>query len=1216
MSQSQTKVPHAATDGVIKYVITQFAYDEVGNKTKTITPRGVETADDPGDFIAETRYDKLNRPIEQIYPFDKDDPVYNTPDSVLYAYDAVSRLKEISHPPSHGQTIRNVSTMSYWDNGWSKTTTDPWDIKTTYQYNDLGLQTNRTVTSAGGSSQRALDWDYYPDGKLKTHSDDGVPLGLDVVLGDNSDTGQVTTTGTWTLASGGTSASNIVGPQVEAATGFVGYDYATAPAGTGSSNFTWNLTTPTDGTYKVQVQYPSGATATNAKYTVKHQGGEANVTRDQTQTPGTWVELGSYTFTAGTTHSVTLTDDANGTVAADAVKLVRDNAGDTDIEQTDFTYTYDANANLTQIKDASPTAKIDLWDIAYTNLNQIEQILEKVDQDGTWTTKNTTGYLYNENSAVTTRTHDKTVATYRYDVRDLVDEVVNKKSATDTAPKTTRYTYTPRAERLTETKANGNTATYDYFLSGVLRHSIEKKPNATVVAEHTIGYQGNLHRVSDHAKIQNADNPGAYLDHTYAYTYDPRDRIAKTVKTPTGGGTAETETYSHDPNSNVWEEEVLGKKTTFTYDRNRLMTSISGGQTSTYTYDPYGRLRTIQGGGKTWEKYTYDGFDHVTRHEKLGADGTTNTVTSYTYDPIDRTTSKTEKEGTANAKTTTYSYLGLSGEVLDEEVAGKLTKSFQYSPWGERLSQVKVNADGTEENSYYGYNAHSDVEQITSDAGDTRATYGYTAYGKNDDKLFTGVDKPDPVDPTAKEEYNPYRFNGKRWDNSTGMYDMGFRDYNPNLNRFLNLDSYNGALDDLSLGLDPWTSNRYAFTGGNPITGIEVDGHEPRPWHNPDYKPSDCWDNASIECNPGSEGKRIPVSHAHPSYSPAMKDDNKDGEIDAWEAARAGISLDGDTRNGRPPGEKELEFLSYLPVVGTPADIALAIKSLNEGDTEGAIWGLVGLVPIGGDSGKFIAKLMRCKNSFTPDTEVLMADGSTKPISEIEVGDEVLATDPETGETTAKPVIALIIGEGDKNLVQITVDSGDESEEEGQDGIVVATDMHPFWVADLNQWIPATNLRAGMLLRTSAGTLVQVKAIQRWTTQQRVHNLTVADLHTYYVLAGAAPVLVHNCGNGAISDKVMDEHILPRHDPNHPDSWKWEGKSKFEDWVTPDHVRNWARLAMKKPMDNMNLGTGSAHRHVLYIKSRHPIGYDADGNALFNIAVWVRGGEVESVHPD
>ena len=55
---------------------------------------------------------------------------------------------------------------------------------------------------------------------------------------------------------------------------------------------------------------------------------------------------------------------------------------------------------------------------------------------------------------------------------------------------------------------------------------------------------------------------------------------------------------------------------------------------------------------------------------------------------------------------------------------------------------------------------------------------------------------------------------------------MGFRDYSPVLNRFLTLDSYNGALNDLTLSTSPWTSNRYSLAGGNPITGIEVDGHQ------------------------------------------------------------------------------------------------------------------------------------------------------------------------------------------------------------------------------------------------------------------------------------------------------------------------------------------------------------------------------------------------------
>ncbi|MFI7440573.1 DNRLRE domain-containing protein [Nonomuraea indica] len=1098
---TETRVPHSETDGVVKHVTTQFTYDQVGNKTKTITPRGVETPEDPADFIHETKYDKLNRPAEEIYPFDPDDPVYNKPDSVLYAYDAVSRLKEISHPPSHGQTVRNVSTMSYWDNGWSKTTTDPWDIKTTYDYNDLGLQTNRTVTSAGGSSQRALDWSYYPDGKLKTHSDDGVPLGLDVVLGDNSDTGQVTAVGSWTTTGGGTSSSNIVGPTVAATSGFVGYDYAVAPAGTGAGSFTWNLTTPSAGSYKLYAQYPAGATATNAKYTVTHDGGTADVTIDQTKNPGTWIELGTYTFTAGNTGSVKLTDDANGTVVADAVKLVRDNAGDTDTETKDFTYTYDPNANLTKIEDRSPTAKIDLWDITYTNLNQIDQIQEKLNS----VLKNTTAYRYNENSAVVERTHDKTLATYGYDIRDLVEQVVNKKSATDTQPKTTSYTYTPRAERLKETKANGNTVDYDYFLSGVLRHSIEKKPNATVVAEHTLGYQGNLHRARDHARIQNADSPGSYLEHEYTYTYDPRDRIAKTVKTPVAGGAAETETYWHDANSNVHEETVLGKKTTFTYDRNRLMTSVTNGATSTYTYDPYGRLRTIQGGGKIWEKYTYDGFDHVTKHEKLGGDGATSTVTKYTYDPLDRTTTKTEKEGTASAKTTTYSYLGLSAEVLDEEVAGKLVKSFQYSPWGERLSQVKFTEDNREESSYYGYNPHTDVEQITSETGDTRATYGYTAYGKNDDKLFTGIDKPDPVDPTAKEEYNPYRFNSKRWDNSTGMYDMGFRDYNPGLNRFLLRDTYNGALDDLNLGLDPWTSNRYAFTGGNPITGIELDGH----------RVDGCGDGSGrMECAPTLQQKvdsksASPADVAEHSFNTHISNLNKRDKTRAALSAIGQKNPEAVNRWTRKHREASAD-----DVINVVKEVAYGdIKRCVKGNLESCGWAAFDAFTLKlGSIARRVAsatfnKIVSC-HSFVPGTEVLMADGTRKPIEDVKVGDEVLATDPKTRETRPERVTAIMTSKGEKHLVRISIDAGEDIGDDRNS--IIATDHHPFWVPSLKKWVTATDLKPGMWLRTSAGAYILVEAIQKWTAVQRVHNLTVEDLHTYYVLAADASILVHN----------------------------------------------------------------------------------------------------------
>ncbi|MFJ9023679.1 DddA-like double-stranded DNA deaminase toxin [Streptomyces sp. NPDC102259] len=161
-------------------------------------------------------------------------------------------------------------------------------------------------------------------------------------------------------------------------------------------------------------------------------------------------------------------------------------------------------------------------------------------------------------------------------------------------------------------------------------------------------------------------------------------------------------------------------------------------------------------------------------------------------------------------------------------------------------------------------------------------------------------------------------------------------------------------------------------------------------------------------------------------------------------------------------------------------------------------------------------------NSFVPGTRVLMADGTTKPIEQVENGDKVLATDPETGETAVETVTAEIVGEGVKHLVKVTVAIGD-GERTAQ---VTATEGHPFWVQELGEWVDATDLRSGEWLRTSAGTYVQVTAVERWTTQRAtVHNLTVSDLHTYYVLAGTSPVLVHNCGSAPNHVKQAQDEL-------------------------------------------------------------------------------------------
>lgn len=157
-----------------------------------------------------------------------------------------------------------------------------------------------------------------------------------------------------------------------------------------------------------------------------------------------------------------------------------------------------------------------------------------------------------------------------------------------------------------------------------------------------------------------------------------------------------------------------------------------------------------------------------------------------------------------------------------------------------------------------------------------------------------------------------------------------------------------------------------------------------------------------------------------------------------------------------------------------------------------------------------IAESCEKPNSFTADTQVLMADGTTKAIKDVKIGDEVLATDPETGKTKPEKVTAEIKGVGLKHLVRVTVDV--DGKQGSKTASVTATDQHPFWVPELGEWLDATDLRAGEWLSTGSGARVQITAVKRWTAlTATVHNLTVGELHTYYVVSGRTPVLVHNC---------------------------------------------------------------------------------------------------------
>ena len=134
-----------------------------------------------------------------------------------------------------------------------------------------------------------------------------------------------------------------------------------------------------------------------------------------------------------------------------------------------------------------------------------------------------------------------------------------------------------------------------------------------------------------------------------------------------------------------------------------------------------------------------------------------------------------------------------------------------------------------------------------------------------------------------------------------------------------------------------------------------------------------------------------------------------------------------------------------------------------------------------------------------------------KAIEEIEVGDTVLAENPETGEVAYKTVLETYQNETTE-LVHVYVNGE----------TISATPSHPFYVNQFG-WTRAADLRAGDVLVLSNGEYVVVEFIQHEILEEpvKVYNFEVEDFHTYFV--GEVSVLVHNmCTPKKSNDSVQE----------------------------------------------------------------------------------------------
>ncbi|QKW13397.1 hypothetical protein HUT12_11790 [Verrucosispora sp. NA02020] len=598
-------------------------------------------------------------------------------------------------------------------------------------------------------------------------------------------------------------------------------------------------------------------------------------------------------------------------------------------------------------------------------------------------------------------------------------------------------------------------------------------------------------------------------DQIECFRYDPLRRLttAWTGNTPTATACDQTPQRggSIDPYWRSWGFDTVGNRTTQT-DHNP-----AGNTTWTYAYPNPGASRphavtsiTATGPLATTptRSYTYDTAGNtLTRHTDSGvaqqlawdAEGRVDTLsegsdeTTYIYDTAgNRLISRGPDKATL--------YLGATELTLP--AGATQTDGTRYYSAADGIIAVR-----THTGLVWSAGDHHGTEQIQIKADNLTTTRKRL--------LPYGEDRTTP----------PSIFLGTRGfvggtQDDTGLTHLGAREYDPTIGRFISVD----PIQDLA---DPQQWNGYSYANNNPTsfsdpTGLYAIGdhggnlrdYSPKPGkhkivdhrqpHEKRHKPPREPERTQPKGGGGKDPERARKA-AKDAFLQTYTEDNL-----ACRAHRSTCSAMRDAvMNGYDPIKAEIQVqcgdFSY--------DRFACMNSLGwEWDCGVApcpeswiySWELA-LAATDAIAIMATVKAIRHLCSFSPETHVLLADGTTKPISQLLVGDEVLATDPKSGESGKRRVTHVWVHEDDVRTL-------------GVDGATLATtEDHPFWNETDREWQQAAALEPGHRLSSPSGEVAAVTervSLTGW--RALAYNLTIADIHTYYVLAGKTPVLVHN----------------------------------------------------------------------------------------------------------
>ncbi|MCP2331280.1 polymorphic toxin-type HINT domain-containing protein [Actinoalloteichus caeruleus] len=629
------------------------------------------------------------------------------------------------------------------------------------------------------------------------------------------------------------------------------------------------------------------------------------------------------------------------------------------------------------------------------------------------------------------------------------------------------------------------------------------------------------------------------------YSYDPAGNITSIVDRPAETAPdqtpVETQCFAYDHLRRMTDAWTPGGDC----DDERSTAALGGPQPywTSYEYDVVGnRTKETQhsADGDTVRTFTYPEAGESQPHTLLsvhseGPGG--ESIDEFAYDSTGNTTSRTvsgttqalewTEEGRLDTVTgpdgedTSYIYTADGARLLRKEPDGTATL---YLP----QQELRLEDGGVTTTRYYDHDgqvvAVRSGEDLSFLLGDHQGT-SLTAVSASTMEVTRRRMSPfgdQRGDLDGDHWPGEKGFVGGTIDESTGLTSLGAREYDPHIGRFISVD----PIIDHD---DPQQLHGYAYANNSPVTFSDPDGLLYVGWW---LVPGvgAGW-TAIIASRIASQMRSSAGSHKQ----------NQNTGSQRKQTTRVSRTYNGHTAQQISAAQATLaDTRSVIDVVldagGKVLSEVLGLDDIKNCFTKADIvacgWVLISAVPwtklgkipdlLRGinravdrvrtwrrerDEATAVLRSAGCRvNSFVPGTLVLLADGTRKPIEDIQLGDEVLASDPDTGEIGPQRVVATITSEGPKTLVDVShTPSPDQLP-----GTVTATDEHPFWVDDHGRWTHATDLTRGNTLLTPTGDHTTITHAHTYPHHHRVHNLTINTIHTYYVLAGTTPVLVHN----------------------------------------------------------------------------------------------------------